>query len=144
MLRSSLFAIASFIAIALTAAAANSPSFKPGKLAAIDAAVAAAINARKLPGGVLWLERDGQVYRKAYGHRALVPIAEPATEDTLYDAASLTKVVATTTAVMQLVERGKLDLDTTVAHYLPAFAAHGKETQAGVVRDRHRGPDGRR
>ena len=51
----------------------------------------------------------------------------PAAEDTIYDAASLTKVIATTTAVMQLVERGRLELDAPVARYLPAFAQHGKE-----------------
>jgi uncharacterized protein YbbC (DUF1343 family) len=56
-----------------------------------------------------------------------LPVPEATTEDTIYDAASLTKVIATTTAAMQLVERGKLDLDAAVAHYLPAFAQHGKD-----------------
>ena len=107
--------------------------FLPAKLAAIDAAVADAIAAKKIPGGVLWFERDGEIYRKAYGHRTLVPAPDPTTEDTIYDAASLTKVIATTTAVMRLVERGKLDLDAPVARYLPAFAQHGK----GIVTLRH-------
>ncbi len=107
--------------------------FLPAKLAAIDTAVADAIAAKKIPGGVLWFERDGEIYRKAYGHRALVPAPDATTEDTIYDAASLTKVIATTTAVMQLVERGKLDLDAPVARYLPAFAQHGK----GIVTLRH-------
>jgi uncharacterized protein YbbC (DUF1343 family) len=93
----------------------------------MDKAVTDAIAAKRLPGGVLWLERDGEIYRKTYGQRALVPAPEPISEDTIYDAASLTKVVATTTSIMQLVERGKLNLDATVAHYIPAFAAHGKE-----------------
>ena len=84
----------------------NAAPFPPAKLAAMDAAVTAAITAKKTPGGVLWLERDGETYHKAYGQRALAPTPEPATEDTIYDAASLTKVVATTTAIMQLVERG--------------------------------------
>jgi uncharacterized protein YbbC (DUF1343 family)/CubicO group peptidase (beta-lactamase class C family) len=108
--------------------AATTPvAFKPDKLAAIDDAVAEAIAAKKLPGGVLWLEHDGQSYRKTYGHRALTPSLEPTTEDTIYDAASLTKVLATTTAVMQLVERGKLDLDAPVIRYRPDFGANGKE-----------------
>ncbi len=107
--------------------------FLPAKLAAIDTAVADAIAAKKIPGGVLWFERDGEIYRKAYGHRALVPAPDATTEDTIYDAASLTKIIATTTAVMQLVERGKLDLDAPVARYLPAFAQHGK----GIVTLRH-------
>ena len=109
------------------AAAPQPPAFKPDKLAAIDKAVADALAAKKLPGGVLWLERDGFAHRKAYGQRALTPAPEAMTEDTLFDAASLTKVVATTTAIMQLVERGKLDLEAPVVRYLPAFAQHGKE-----------------
>ena len=106
---------------------AQPPPFKADKLAQIDTAIATAIAAKKLPGGVLWLERDGAIYRKAYGNRALAPAIEPATEDTIYDAASLTKVIATTTSVMKLVEQGKLELDAPVARYLPAFAQHGKE-----------------
>jgi uncharacterized protein YbbC (DUF1343 family)/CubicO group peptidase (beta-lactamase class C family) len=106
-----------------TAAAA----FHPAKLTAIDDAITRAIAARQIPGGVLWIERAGETYRKAYGHRALTPAPDLATEDTIYDAASLTKVVATTPAIMQLVERGKLDLDAPVARYLPDFAQHGKE-----------------
>lgn len=105
---------------------AAAPAFLPDKLAAIDNAVDQAIAAKKMPGGVLWVERAGTTYRKAYGHRTLTPAPEATTEDTLYDAASLTKVIATTTAVMQLVEAGKLELDGPVARYLPAFAQHGK------------------
>jgi uncharacterized protein YbbC (DUF1343 family) len=102
------------------------PIFKPEKLAAIDVAVAQAIAAKKLPGGVLWVESKGTAYHNAYGQRSVTPTVEPTTEDTIYDAASLTKVIATTTAVMQLAERGRLELDQPVAHYLPAFAANGK------------------
>jgi uncharacterized protein YbbC (DUF1343 family)/CubicO group peptidase (beta-lactamase class C family) len=100
---------------------------KTEKLAAMDAAVAEAIATKKTPGGVLWFERDGEIYKKAYGARALVPAVEPISEDTIYDAASLTKVIATTTSVLQLVERGKLNLDAPVVRYLPAFAENGKE-----------------
>lgn len=113
-------------AVAPTPAAARAP-FPPEKLAAIDAAVKRAIADRKIPGGVLWIERAGETHRRTYGQRALVPAPLPAAEDTIYDAASLTKVIATTTAVMQLVERGRLELDAPVARYLPAFAQHGKE-----------------
>ncbi len=103
------------------------PILPPDKLAAMDAAVADAIAAKKTPGGVLWVESRGASYHKAYGRRALTPSVEDATEDTIYDAASLTKVIATTTSVMRLVEQGKLDLDAPVVRYLPAFAQHGKE-----------------
>lgn len=113
--------------------AISAPAFKPDKLAAIDSAVAAAIAAKKVPGGVLWLEQRGVAHRRVYGNRSLVPALQPTTEDTIYDAASLTKVVATTTAVMQLVERGRIELDAPVAKYLPAFAPHGK----GEITIRH-------
>jgi uncharacterized protein YbbC (DUF1343 family)/CubicO group peptidase (beta-lactamase class C family) len=102
------------------------PAFKADKLAALDLAINEAITTKRTPGGVLWLERDGEIYRKTYGQRALNPAPEPATEDTIYDAASLTKVIATTTAVMQLVERGKLELDAPVSRYLLSFGQHGK------------------
>ena len=67
------------------------------------------------------------IYRKAYGSRALEPKREPMTLDTVFDLASLTKVIATTTAVMQLVERGKVRMNDPVAKYLPEFAQNGKE-----------------
>src|SRR5687767_15054410 len=56
------------------------PAFKAEKLVAIDTAVATAIAAKKLPGGVLWLDRDGVTYRKVYGDRALSPAQQPTTE----------------------------------------------------------------
>ena len=91
-------------------ASARAAAFDAAKLAAIDEAVARAIADRKIPGGVLWIERAGEVHRRVYGNRSLEPAPEAATEDTIYDAASLTKVIATTTAVMRLVERGQLEV----------------------------------
>jgi len=101
--------------------------FDPAKLAEMDAAIERAIADKKCPGGVLWLEHRGASYHKAYGQRALVPAAEPISEDTIFDAASLTKVVACTPAMMLLVERGQVNLDTTVATYIPEFTGQGKE-----------------
>ncbi len=69
----------------------------------------------------------GVIYRKAYGARALEPRREVMTLDTVFDLASLTKVIVTATAVMQLVERGKVRLNDPVAKYLPEFAQNGKE-----------------
>ena len=97
------------------------------KLAEMDAAITNAIADKKLPGGVLWIERNGQSYHKAYGHRALVPKEEPMTEDTIFDAASLTKVIATTPAAMLLIERGKLHLEDKVRDHLPEFRGNGKD-----------------
>ena len=120
-----LLALCAF-AVATALAAPPSDSFKPEKLAAMDTAIAEAIAAKKIPGGVLWVQRDDEIYQKSFGQRATSPAAEPISADTIYDAASLTKVIATTTAVMQLVERGLLDLDAPVAHYLPDFAQNDK------------------
>jgi len=87
-----------------------------------------AIREGKAPGAVVLVGHQGQVvYLKAFGCRALVPHKLPMTESTLFDLASLTKVVATTTAAMQLVEQGKIRLEQPVADYWPEFKANGKE-----------------
>lgn len=125
-----------FLALILAGCAAPRVSekvFRPDKLAAMDSAIESAIASNKCPGGVLWLERDGDngmplgIYHKAYGSRALVPAREPMTENTIFDMASLTKVCATTPAVMLLIERGKIDLDAPVKTYIPEFAGDGKD-----------------
>lgn len=108
--------------------AAGVTAFDPVKLGEMDNAIETAIGEKKLPGGVLWLERQGVRYQKAYGHRAVLPAAEAMTVDTIFDAASLTKVMACTPAVMLLVERGLVKLDDAVVKYLPAFGQHGKES----------------
>ncbi len=101
--------------------------FRPEKLAEMDDAINQAITETRCPGGVLWVEHEGVSYHKAYGNRAVVPSVEPMTEDTIFDAASLTKVVACTPAVMLLVERGQLTLDDRVQQYIPEFQGGGKE-----------------
>lgn len=102
-------------------------AFREAKLAELDAAIRDAIAAKAAPGAVLWLERDGQAHHRAYGQRAVQPQAEPASEDTIYDAASLTKVLATTPAVMLLVERGRVKVDDPVSAHLPGFTGEGRE-----------------
>jgi len=95
---------------------------------AITTAVDQAIAAKKLPGAVVLINHDGKmVFEHAYGNRALEPTVEPMTEDTIFDMASLTKCLATATAVMQLYEQHKLAFDDPVVKYLPEFAANGKE-----------------
>jgi uncharacterized protein YbbC (DUF1343 family)/CubicO group peptidase (beta-lactamase class C family) len=97
-------------------------------LPAVDAAIEQAIQEAQVPGAVLVVGHHGQViYRKAYGSRALEPRREAMTLDTVFDLASLTKVIATTTSVMQLVEQGKVRLNDPVAKYLPEFAQNGKD-----------------
>ncbi|MEP6944751.1 MAG: serine hydrolase domain-containing protein [Acidobacteriota bacterium] len=90
------------------------------KLDQIDGLVDEAIKDKKMPGAVVLVGHKGKiVFRKAYGNRSLVPNMEKMTVDTIFDLASLTKVVATTTSVMILVERGKLRLSDTIGKYIP-------------------------
>jgi uncharacterized protein YbbC (DUF1343 family)/CubicO group peptidase (beta-lactamase class C family) len=97
-------------------------------LAAVDAVIEQAIHDGNIPGAVLVVGHNGQViHRKAYGSRAIEPRRELMTLDTIFDLASLTKVIVTTTAVMQLVEKGKIRLNDPVAKYLPEFKQNGKE-----------------
>src|SRR5450755_4825126 len=105
----------------------ESAAAAPVHLAGVDSVIQQAI-ADGLPGAVLVVGHDGRViYRKAYGNRALEPTREAMTLDTVFDLASLTKVIATTTAVMQLVEQGKVRMNDPVAKYLPEFAQNGKD-----------------
>jgi uncharacterized protein YbbC (DUF1343 family) len=93
----------------------------------IDALVRDDIAQKRLPGAVVLIgHRNRVVYQKALGHRALVPSAEPMTLDTIFDVASLTKVVATTTSVLMLIEEGKLRLNDRVSTFIPGFERYGK------------------
>jgi CubicO group peptidase (beta-lactamase class C family) len=97
-------------------------------LSAAEKLIQAAIDKHEIPGAVLLVGRKaGVVYEEAFGQRALQPAAESMTADTIFDIASLTKPVATATAAMILIDRGKLDPAEKVGKYLPAFANHGKE-----------------
>lgn len=116
---------ASLLFLLLTACASVDPAFEPAKLREIDAAVNEAIAQKKIPGGVLWIERNGATYRNVYGNRALTPAVEPMTADTIFDAASITKVVATAPSIWLLVRDGKLTLDTPAKTYLPELAHDG-------------------
>jgi CubicO group peptidase (beta-lactamase class C family) len=93
----------------------------------MDDAIQGAIAEHRLPGGVLWVECRGSNYHKAFGFRAVFPAPETMTEDTIFDVASLTKVLATVPALMVLYERGKLKLEEPVCTYLPEFKGSGKE-----------------
>ena len=93
----------------------------------IDALMQAAVARGSMPGGVVVIGHKGAVvYRKAFGSRSLEPTHEAMTADTIFDLASLTKVIATTTAVMQLLDEGRIRLNEPVAAYLPEFAQNGK------------------
>lgn len=97
------------------------------RLARLDEVVQAAIEEEEVPGAVVLAARRGKlVYRRAFGDRVLVPERESMTVDTIFDMASLTKVIATATSIMILVEEGKLSLTDPVSDHLPAFSSYGK------------------
>src|ERR1700691_2032612 len=104
----------------------------------LDAVINQAIREDKIPGAVVLVGHDGKiVYRKAYDNRALVPVKEPMTADTIFDIASLTKIVATTSGMMKLFEQGRVRIDDPVTVYLPQFqggSSPGK-TSPITVRD---------
>ncbi|HEX4808914.1 MAG TPA: exo-beta-N-acetylmuramidase NamZ domain-containing protein [Bryobacteraceae bacterium] len=88
----------------------------------LDAQIEDAVNTGLIPGAVLLIGRNGQIlYQKAYGSRSLVPEQEAMTTDTIFDVASLTKVIATTPCIMKLFEQGKIRIDDPVTKYLPEF-----------------------
>lgn len=105
----------------------TAPQFEAAHLAEIDAAIYAAVAERRMPGAVFRLERNGAVYEQAYGHLSYEPGAADVASGTLFDAASLTKVVATAPSVMLLAEEGKIDLDAPLVRYFPECANGGKE-----------------
>jgi uncharacterized protein YbbC (DUF1343 family)/CubicO group peptidase (beta-lactamase class C family) len=101
--------------------------------AALDAQMQQAIKDGLIPGGVVLVGHDSKiVHLKAYGQRALVPSREAMTTDTIFDLASLTKVVATTPAIMKLFEQGKIRMIDPVTVYLPEFQGGKSEI---TVRD---------
>jgi CubicO group peptidase (beta-lactamase class C family) len=117
-----LFFLAAFIANAqgLPVVLPQAAGMSGEKLSQIDAIVEKDIADKKLPGAVVLIGRRGKiVYRKAFGNRSLAPAVEKMTLDTIFDVASLTKVVATTTSIMTLVEKGKLRLNDTVGKFFP-------------------------
>src|SRR5256885_316698 len=93
----------------------------------LDSIVQTAIQNHEVPGAVLLVGHDGHVvYRKAFGDRSLEPTRSAMTVDTIFDLASLTKVIATNTGVMQLAEQGKIRFNDPVSKYIPEFAQNGK------------------
>src|SRR5258708_7122737 len=98
------------------------------RLARMDQVIAASIEKKELPGVVVLVARHGRVaWRKAYGSRAVEPEREAMTADTIFDLASLTKIVATATSIMILVEQGKLRLSDSVAQFIPEMKGGGRD-----------------
>jgi len=110
------------------------------RLAQIDDAVRDAIARQKCPGAVVLVARRGRVvWWRPYGQRMLGDAPEPMSRETVFDLASLTKVIATATSVMVLVDRGQVLLTDRVGRHVPEFATAGKESITVEQLLRHRG-----
>src|SRR6202166_3097181 len=118
-----------FLLGALLPSALGAPNTAPpSRLGVVDGIVQDAISDGQIPGAVVLIGHDGQViYRKAFGERALEPRREPMAVDTIFDVASLTKVVATSIAVTQLVQKGQVRVNEPVVKYITEFAENGKD-----------------
>jgi uncharacterized protein YbbC (DUF1343 family) len=98
------------------------------RLARMDQVIQASIEKRELPGAVVLVARHGRVaWRKAYGSRAVEPQREAMTPDTIFDLASLTKIVATATSIMILIEQGKVRLSDPVVAFIPEMKGGGRD-----------------
>jgi CubicO group peptidase (beta-lactamase class C family) len=126
----------------VTVGAPTTPAATPD-FAKVSTLMTDAIAAERLPGAVVVIGHGGKViYHKAFGSRTLAgdpgldgspAPAEPMTEDTIFDLASLTKAFATATAVMQLYEQGKVAFDDPVQKYLPDFNTANDPQRAKVT-----------
>jgi CubicO group peptidase (beta-lactamase class C family) len=114
-----------------------------GDFSSVSRLIDDAVATRRLPGAVVQVGHAGKiVFRQAFGARKLAgepgpsgapAPAEPMTEDTIFDLASLTKSLATATAVMQLYEQGKVRIDDPVQTYLPGFNPTNDSRRARVT-----------
>ncbi|MCX7845948.1 MAG: beta-lactamase family protein [Dictyoglomaceae bacterium] len=94
----------------------------------IDELIEKYIGNKTFPGGVLLIGNDKEIiFEKAYGYRALFPEKEENSVDTIYDLASLTKVIATTPAIMKLLEDGEIRLWDSVGKFLKEFSYGEKQ-----------------
>lgn len=112
----------------LSAAEPESVAMSSSRLGQMDAVIADEISKKRLPGAVVLAARKGRiVWNRTYGARVMDPVREPMTADTIFDVASLTKVIATATSIMILVERGKVRLHDPVSLHIPELKGGGRE-----------------
>jgi uncharacterized protein YbbC (DUF1343 family)/CubicO group peptidase (beta-lactamase class C family) len=124
----------SLLSFAATLAAGPATAQEPSNakatvdFAAVDKLVQQQVDDEAITGAVLIVGHGGQIaHQKAFGFRSLSPRPDPMTLDTVFDLASLTKVVATAPSVMRLVQQGHVRLEDPVFRHLPEFGANGKE-----------------
>ncbi len=113
------------VVLLLAGCISTQSTFDVAKLREVDAAVEEAIEQKKLPGGVIWIERGETYYSRAYGNRAITPEREWMSVDTVFDAASITKVAATAPSIWLLIAQRRIALDTPARRYLPEITDEG-------------------
>src|SRR5438552_3795642 len=97
-------------------------------LGRMDSVIQQSIEKKELPGAVVLVARHGRVvWRKAYGARAVEPQREAMTTNTIFDLASLTKILATATSIMILVERGEVRLSDPAVKFIPEMKGDGRD-----------------
>ena len=126
-------AIILLFAQAFTAQVRQRPTTAAGvsveQLALMDRVIDEAIQKKALPGAVVLVGHRGRiVWRRAYGARAVEPQREAMTTDTIFDLASLTKVVATATSVMILIERGEVRLSDSITKFIPEMKGEHRDS----------------
>src|SRR5438552_15066886 len=135
LFRSRVLILVALLALSHQALSIQLPSGTPAsggmsaeRLARMDSSIRESIEKKELPGAVVLVARHGRVvWRKAYGARAVEPQREALTTDTIFDLASLTKVVATTTSIMILIEQGKVRLNDSVVKFIPEMKEGGRD-----------------
>jgi uncharacterized protein YbbC (DUF1343 family)/CubicO group peptidase (beta-lactamase class C family) len=125
-------ALALLLAHPIAAQLPNAPpvnvGFSAEHLGRMDQIIQASIEKHELPGAVVLVARHGRVvWRKAYGARAVEPQREPMTTNTIFDLASLTKILATATSIMILVERGDVRLGDQIVKFIPEMKGDGRD-----------------
>lgn len=101
---------------------------KQSNFGSIDSLIENAIVEETFPGGVLLISKDNEIiYHKAYGRYTYSDTSKAMTKNTIFDMASVSKVIATTTATMICVDKKYFSLDDKVAEYIPEFGVNGKE-----------------
>lgn len=121
-----------FLVFLASCPAAFSQELDPGVLRQIDVLIEKGVSDEGMPGGVLHLEHREAVYQKSYGNRQRVPEIEKTTRETIYELASLTKVVATAPSVMKLIEQGKIGLDAPAKRYLPELNGDSNKSKITI------------
>lgn len=121
--------LSALLAVTLAATISASPVRATQSVSQVDDAVRAGIERGIYPGAVVVIgRRDSLLYARGYGHFTWNPASPvPTPDSTIWDLASITKIVSTMSAAMKLVDEGKLDLEAPVSRYLPRFTGGLKQ-----------------